>query len=384
MIRTGIWLATMLLVLVAGMIAGCGEKIAIPEATGLFSVTGYGLDGTYSDPDGPRQLTLAQGFLFVLTENSLTKRGQGYDPVPDVPVVAGLLDARAICVDERQQIVFVWEQGTQTVSWYSTALEVQGFTDLPDVQSAVSMATCPAGIDQVPGARTYLYIADPDSGVIHRYAFDEGAGLSPHGILARSDGDAVRFVHEPAGMIRDHEDSLLVCDADTSRNWVIRFMSEPDLADTTSGPDDPDPLRGYACLFDEATCVPPAATDYVLGNAAICNQTDWVGGTSSVEGEFNAPAAVAVDGLGRIFVTDRGNDRVQIFQADGTYELLFGSSQNMMGPTSLALLDVNRGGGVVHYAAFVYVVIPESSEVRRFISNEHYYAVNGQLPHPEN
>ena len=42
----------------------------------------------------------------------------------------------------------------------------------------------------------------------------------------------------PAGLATDAEDSLLVCDADTNRNWVIRFDSTPDELDVTPDPDD--------------------------------------------------------------------------------------------------------------------------------------------------
>jgi len=36
-------------------------------------------------------------------------------------------------------------------------------------------------------------------------------------------------------------------------------------------------------------------------------------------GEFMTPHAVAIDGSGRVFVTDRDNDRVQVFSADGAF-----------------------------------------------------------------
>jgi len=372
------WLTILTAVLVA---AGCGEKIAIPQPVGLFSVSAYIEDGRFPDTQ-PRQIAAAQGALFVLNADSLTKRDQEYGRVT---AVGGFADPRSICVDETGQIIFVYDQAGPAVSWYAgTDLALLGETILPQVLSGASLAVCGTGIEQVPGARTFLYVSDPDSGVVHRFVFDDFAGLTPYGILARSDGDAARFVHEAAGLARDSQDSLLVCDVDTNRNWVIRFVSEPDVTDVTSDPDDEDPLRGHAALFASPTCVPPAAADYVLGNAATCGQNDWVGAPSDLVGEFHTPTALAVDGMGRIFVADRGNNRLQVFDSYGNNTLIFGSPESTPGPISTALVDVRIGSGAtaVNFAAFVYVILADSDEVVRFISSEHYTHLNQEPPPP--
>ena len=44
--------------------------------------------------------------------------------------------------------------------------------------------------------------------------------------------------------------------------------------------------------------------------------SSW-GGTGSGAGEFNVPHTVALDSRGRVFVGDRGNNRIQIFDQDG-------------------------------------------------------------------
>src|SRR6185295_16131191 len=36
-------------------------------------------------------------------------------------------------------------------------------------------------------------------------------------------------------------------------------------------------------------------------------------------GEFDTPHGLAIDSRGRLFVADRGNSRIQIFDADGSY-----------------------------------------------------------------
>ena len=45
---------------------------------------------------------------------------------------------------------------------------------------------------------------------------------------------------------------------------------------------------------------------------------EW-GTTGSGPGEFNTPHDLAMDSQGRLFVGDRGNNRIQIFNQDGTY-----------------------------------------------------------------
>ena len=49
-----------------------------------------------------------------------------------------------------------------------------------------------------------------------------------------------------------------------------------------------------------AAWVSPAAADFVLGNAAECGESSWVGGASDLAGEFNVPAAAAIDGQRRM------------------------------------------------------------------------------------
>jgi len=373
------WLLALLLL----ALAGCGDKITVPSPRGLFSVAPYLQEAEYSDLD-PRQVLTVQGNLFVLAQGSLAKRNQNYELLFEV---VGLADPRALCSDDADSLVFVWDQGLQRVSWYqardlSQAVGLPNHADLPEVQSCVAMVTGRAGVEQVPGASTFLYLADPDSGVVHRYAYDPFTGLSTHGILCRSGGEGARFVQEPAGLARDLEDSLLVCDRSLERNWVIRFDSEPDLTDLAPGGVGEDPMRGHAALFDQPTCNPPAAADYVLGDAAACNQTDWIGGPSDELGAFDSPTAVTIDGRGRIFVSDTGNDRVQVFSATGHWELVFGNSSSMPAPGSLAIVDVRFGSGTddVHHAAFVYVV--SDGLVRKFISGEHYNLIYANLPPP--
>jgi hypothetical protein len=369
--------------LAAGMLAlagGCGDKIAIPQPQGLFSLTPYVTASVY-ESGAIRQLIQSNGFVFVVEPTAVRKLNQEFTAVASA--ATGLVDATALCVGPNRQVVFAWDQGTRSLHWYASSdLSPLGQAELAGVQSVRAMAANDRGIEQVPGARTYLYLADPDSGVVHRYAFDDFNGPSTHGILAWAPGEGARSVHQAAGMATDAEGMFLVCDTDPDRNWVIRFDATPDLSDTTPAIGDEDPLRGLVREF-EITCEPPAMTDYVIGYAAACtSDTLWVGRPGSARGEFDRPHSVDVDGSGRIFVADTGNNRVQVFDPRGQYLLQFGTEATCPEPSSLAVIDVrvDAGPAGVHYGAFVFALTPGSGQVQKFISSQHYIHIHRAPP----
>ncbi len=315
--------------LVLAAAAGCGEKIAIPRPEGLFSVSAYILDKRYAEA-APVQIAVISNNLFVLSaDGALVKRDLSYG---EIVRAAGLQQPTAFCPGHLPDLVYVWEQGPRRVRVLRTSdlAPVDSSATLSEVQGVVTISSCRTGIEAVAGARSFIYLADPSAGVIHRYAYTAGGGetgFSPYGILARAGGEAARFVHEPGGMAVDAGGMLLACDADTLRNWVIRFDPTPDPTDTQPDWNGQDPVRGRAVPFGAATCEPASAADVTLGDAAECGETGWTGGRSAAEGEFDRPLALAVDGRGRVYVADSGNDRVQIFTAAGDYEMQFGSAE---------------------------------------------------------
>jgi hypothetical protein len=371
--------AVILLALASGYFAaGCGEKIAVPEPEGLFSVAAYLPDGEPLLVADAEAVLSNQGSVLLLQSTRLALLNQA---LVEIDAVEGFTDARAMCVDDDRALVFVWDQDAQTMTWYQTLdLEpptgVPGSTTLPEVTSCTGLATSRAGVELAEGATTFLYLADHEAGVIRRYAYDPFTGLLPFGILCNDQGSGTRVVRSAAGMARDASDSLLVCEIDPERHWVMRFSSVPDLTDTTSTGEEL--WRGFPALFDEATGNPPPPADYVLGDAPEAGESGWQGGPSSELGAFDRPMGVTVDGSGRIFVADRGNDRIQIFDAAGTYELAFGDSTLMREPLDLAVIDVTYDPPAIDYGAYLLVLM--EGELRKFISGEHYDHVNEDPP----
>lgn len=344
---------------------GCGEKLTVPEAEGLYGIYTYTIERTEVDPRA-RQLLSVRGSLVALTPESLLKYSQD-DAV--TASAGGFSDATACCTDDADSLIFVWDQASHRVSWYSSRdLLARASADLPEVAAVAGMAASHAGIGQVPGASTFLYLADPEAGVVHRYAYHPDVGLLAHGILCRAAGQGARSVHVPGALARDRQDSLLVCDRDPERNWVIRFVSVPDLTDISADPDLDDPLRGNAGLYHAPNCNPPAASDYVIGDAPPCPPEEWVRLPHGANENLDDPSAVAVDGQGKIYIADRGNDRVQRFTAEGAFDLLIGGgggSSDIPSPRSVAVL-AGYPNGVAVPAYLVYVVCDDGVKRYRY------------------
>jgi hypothetical protein len=362
----------------AAVLAGCGEKITIPVPVGLFSVNAYYPIAQYDDAHA-RQLAVVNGLLYVVgTDGSLVKRSQVYD---ERERYDGLADPTALCADDDSDLLFVWEAGIGALDVFDVGdLSLLHSVPLPAVQSATHLAACRTGVEAVDAsAHTFVYLADPDSGVVHRYAFYEDGTLTPMGILCRDGGLSVRSVHVPAGLMRDVAGRLWVCDADTNRNWAIRFDPTPDLDDVSGEPEEQDPWRGLAFLVDIATCVPPTEADYVLGDARECDESEWTGGPGDEPGAFHLPLALATDGSGRYYVADNANDRIQIFTPEGLVDLVFGDESLMPAPLSIGVADKGAGSDT-NYGAFIFVVSATSGQVHKFISHDEYTDNYGPPP----
>lgn len=374
---------TLLFLLMMGvMIAGCGEKIAIPEPKGLFSVSAYKEAAAYAHIDDPRQLVDYSGSLFLLHGTTLGKYDQYLQEIESVEPVTGLGNPTSLCVLSSQAVIFVYDETNTTVSWYyANDLSFLGSAAVPEVLSVVSMVTQSNGIEMVPDGITFLYLSDPASGVIHRYALTQQGDLIPFGILANGGGNSARFVHDVGGLTVDSEGMVLVCDADPERNWVIRFDSTPDTLDTTPDEDDVDPMRGLAVPFRVIEgCVPQPTAAYVMGNAPGCNETSWQGAPSEEPGEFHSPRGVNIDGSGRSFICDTDNSRVQIFQV-GEYDFHFVIDADVdRRPVSISILDRQVNPTLTFYAAYLFVMVPDDGLIFKYISSEEFQDRNPGIP----
>ncbi len=170
-----------------------------------------------------------------------------------------------------------------------------------------------AGKDDVPSVLQF----DLNGNLLK--SFGAGMILWPHGMFVDDDGnvwvtDAVGFGRQPEG--RGHE--------------ILKFSPEGELLMTLGkkgvAGNGPDTFRQPSDVL-----VAPNGNIFVAdghgagGNNRIVKLSsdgtfikEW-GGTGAEAGEFRDPHALAMDSQGRLFVGDRGNSRIQIFDQEGEH-----------------------------------------------------------------
>lgn len=356
-------LPALLAVLSLLTLSGCGEKITVPQAKGIPSSSLYLEKGQWDLTD-PTDLLEAAGKIFVTEGQPGTLTKYNLKGALDKGPVPGLANPTAVCLDSLARTVVVGESGGDGVpprlSFFAQGdLAPLGSYDLSGL--ARSVAALVTNED-------FLYLADPDSGAVLRFRWlDHEAGLlQPRGEVSNSRGSAEspQFVQRPVGLAFDSAGMLLICDADTTRNWVIRFDPTPTGGDSTS--------TGQIVPFYPTNCPTVDISAHVLGKAPGCGGI-FEPGPGSDAGEFNKPYGVGIDREGRIYVADSGNGRGQRFTPSGSFDLMFGDgaggSVPLGSPRKFAIVHgvTTRGGIQVEISgAILYVVDAESAQIRIF------------------
>ena len=157
--------------------------------------------------------------------------------------------------------------------------------------------------------------------------------IDPEGNVVRSFGAGL--IVWPHGIHVDPEGNVWIADArgDEERgkgHQVHKFSPEGELLMSLGQPG----LAGKGdYIFDQPNdvAVAPSGDIFVAdghsadGNNRIVKYNsegeylmEW-GGTGAEDGEIRVPHALAMDSQGRLFVADRGNSRLQIFDQDGNH-----------------------------------------------------------------
>jgi hypothetical protein len=108
------------------------------------------------------------------------------------------------------------------------------------------------------------------------------------------------------------------------------------------------PLQQFAAGNPVALAPSPAGGLFVLdagGHVAEYGSDGSLrqqfGSSGSGPSQLNGPQAIAVDGLGQVYVADTGNNRVQVFSSSGQFVRTFGSSGSaagqLQGPRGIAI-----------------------------------------------
>jgi DNA-binding beta-propeller fold protein YncE len=208
-----------------------------------------------------------------------------------------------------------------------------------------------------------LFVADPGSGVVH---FMDQAG----GRYVVIGGDARSPLRTPIGLTEDDRGGLYITDSSTG--MVYRY----DISRETLNPFLPRPLeRPTGIVFNRLNRLL-----YIVetrGHRVIGVDLDGVerirfGESGEGDGGFNHPTDIAVDGQGRLYVTDPLNYRIKVFTPEGRPVSQFG----VPGDTAGAL---NKPKGVaVDSDGHIYVADALHDGVQLFdLSGAFLIAVGG-------
>ena len=203
---------------------------------------------------------------------------------------------------------------------------VHPWGDLPDpyVPGAYDERASFIGADEGPDGNIYLLSRCLQNSCTGR---SEPAllKLDPSGRLLLSWGSGL--FDFPHGLDLDDEGNVWV--ADQRGHYVVKFDAEGNRLLTIGErgtPGDPPLLNeptdvivapGGEVFITEGHSFAPGANRVTKWAADGTFLMSW-GGTGSGPGEFNVPHTIALDSQGRLFVGDRANNRIQIFDQEGT------------------------------------------------------------------
>ncbi len=143
------------------------------------------------------------------------------------------------------------------------------------------------------------------------------------GKIIASWGDGMFAV--PHGLTVDRQDNVWV--TDTEHHQVFKFTHTGELLMTVGAKDVPG-LDGNHFNGPTDVAVTPSGEFYVsdgYGNSRVAKFSnkgeflfDW-GDKGDQPGEFDLPHGIALDAQGRVYVADRSNARIQVFDGNGKF-----------------------------------------------------------------
>ena len=149
-----------------------------------------------------------------------------------------------------------------------------------------------------------------------------------------AEGELGGKLNRPQGISTSPDGNIIVADMYNKR--VVVFTPEGRVLLTLHG----DQLQPYHCISHGNRYF----VSYAYGNCinVFSDQGDFLyqfGREGTGDGEFVHPGFLAVDKSGQLVVCDFDNNRIQLFQLDGTFCCKFGSLPSFYGPASVAVLS---------------------------------------------
>jgi DNA-binding beta-propeller fold protein YncE len=169
--------------------------------------------------------------------------------------------------------------------------------------------------------------------------FDRATATTPRTI--GSEGSGPGQLQSPTALAIDGAGNIAV--ADYGNHRIARFSTAGQYLGsfiTDAGP------RGVAVSPDGSRIYVADAANHISVYDPTGMELADYGGTGSKVGKFNAPAQIALDGAGNLWIADRGNNRIQELGPDGQRLGAFGTrgtgDGSFIHPTGIAVDCNNR------------------------------------------
>ena len=170
---------------------------------------------------------------------------------------------------------------------------------------------------------------------------EEGQFQFPYGITGNAEGDI--YVADL------YNGNISIFD---SKGKFIRYFEEKSEEKVITSP-------GGLRIYDNQLYVTDIKANKVFVFTLDGEKSMELGGPGAEEGQFIAPNAVTVDKNKHIYVTDSGNNRIQVFDQEGKFiKIINGSKAGKGSP-----LFVNPRGVAVDSQGVVYIVSNQSHNI---------------------
>ena len=226
-----------------------------------------------------------------------------------------------IVADENANRVLLFNSAFNITSGSASANVVLGEPDFSTAGGGTSQSTFSSSYGVAVDASGHLYVADNLNNRVLRFNnFSSKASGGPaDGVLGQQDfthagsSCTATTMFNPTGVAIDKAGTLYV--ADQGNNRVLMFLN---AASKANG----------------------AAADLVLGQPNFTSNSIPITRSSHT---MAAPFGVAVDGAGRLYVSDQGNNRILLYESPSAK--MNNTADSVLGQSTFNAHSINSGGG---------------------------------------
>ncbi|MEN6342625.1 MAG: dockerin type I domain-containing protein [Methanospirillum sp.] len=339
------------------LLLGCG--IQTVSADDYQLVDSWGSYGRAGHLFNPVQIAVdGNGFTYVLDQDETTglRHMYLYKYDPSGAYIETLAEAYRIASDPAGNIYFAGENS------------VKKFDPDGDLLKTWNVR---AGLFAVDSSGN-IYVVDSYNGRIQKYD-PESSLVTQWGSLGWSGANGE--FSDPRGIAIDSADNVYVTDSGNCR--IQKFDSNGTFLTSWSNYGDGIAIDDSDAVYVAGTYADHGIIKYDVNGTVLAK---W-GPTGSGDGEFNTPAAIAVDRTGTIYVADSYNGRVQKVTPDGSFAgkwETYGRGGMFVGPSGIAL----------DHSGHVYVMDGGNSRLEKFTTTGtflsawgSYGSANGQFAH---